>query len=135
MTAFTKGLSDSQIAKRYGISRPTAWLLPKKLRLAMRSSESMAMQEDVQVDEFVVGGQEVAKQGRSYDSKKAKAICAVELTKAKGVKRVYIRAIDDYSSQSLRGIFDAHISKDAQVTTDGWRGYSPLKKDYKIDQL
>lgn len=135
MTASTKGLSDSQIAKRYGISRPTAWLFTKKLRLAMRSTESIAMNENVQVDEFVVGGQEVGKQGRSYHSKKVKAVCAIQLTKKKGVKRVYIRAIDDYSSKSIRGIFDAHISKDAQVTTDGWRGYSPLKKDYKIEQI
>jgi len=85
MTASTKGLSDTQLSKRYGISRPTAWLFTKKLRIAMRSTESIAMQEDVQVDEFVVGGQEVGKQGRSYDSKKTKAICAIEFTKNKGV--------------------------------------------------
>lgn len=135
LTASTKGMSDSQIAKRYGISRPTAWLFTKKLRKAMRSTESLEMEGDVQVDEFVVGGQEIGKQGRSYDSNKAKAVCAIELTQNKGVKRVYIRAIDDYSSKSLRGIFDAHISKNAEVTTDGWRGYKPLKKEYKIDQV
>jgi len=135
MTASTKGLSDSQISKRYGISRPTAWLFTKKLRKAMQSTEKIKMEDDVQVDEFVVGGHEVGKQGRSYDSKKSKAVCAIQLTKNKGVKRVYIRAIDDYSSKSLRGIFDAHISKSAQVTTDGWRGYQPLKNDYQINQI
>lgn len=101
----------------------------------MKSTEQLEMQEDVQVDEFVVGGHEVAKLGRSYDTNKSKAVCAIELTKNKGVKRVYIRAIDDYSSKSLRGIFDAHICSDANLTTDGWRGYSPLKKDYKITQI
>ena len=35
----------------------------------------------------------------------------------------------------MRGIFDAHISTSARVTTDGWRGYSSLKKDYQIDQI
>ncbi len=135
VTASTKGMSDSQLAKRYGISRPTAWLFTKKLRLAMKSTEEIEMEDDVQVDEFVVGGHEVGKQGRSYDTKKSKAVCAIQLTKNKGVKRVYIRAIDDYSSKSLRGIFDAHISNNANVTTDGWRGYGPLKKDYQIDQV
>jgi len=135
VTASTKGMSDSQLAKRYGISRPTAWLFTKKLRLAMKSSEQIEMEDDVQVDEFVVGGQEIGKQGRSYDTKKSKAVCAIQLTKNKGVKRVYIRAIQDYSSKELRGIFDAHISSTARVTTDGWRGYGPLKKDYNIDQI
>jgi len=135
LTASTKGMSDSQLAKRYGISRPTAWLFTKKLRLAMKSTEQLAMEDDVQVDEFVVGGQEVAKPGRSYDTNKSKAVCAIELTKNKGVKRVYIRAIDDYSSNSLRGIFEAHVSTNAQVTTDKWRGYNPLKQDYNINQI
>lgn len=135
VTASTKGMSDSQLAKRYGISRPTAWLFTKKLRVAMKSTAQIAMEGDVQVDEFVVGGQEVAKQGRSYDTKKSKAVCAIELTKNKGVKRVYIKAVDDYSSKSIREIFDAHISDRAQVTTDGWRGYSPLKRDYHITQI
>jgi len=93
LTASTKGMSDSQLARRYGISRPTAWLFTKKLRMAMKSSEQIAMEQDVQVDEFVVGGQEVAKQGRSYDTKKSKAVCAIQLTKNKGIKRVYIRVI------------------------------------------
>jgi transposase-like protein len=134
MTASTKGLSDSQIAKRYGISRPTAWLFTKKVRKAMKSSEQDPMDGDVHVDEFVVGGKEVAKQGRSYDTKKAKAICAVELTKNKGVKRVYIKSIKDYSSKSLKTIFNSHISSTAEVVTDQWRGYGPLKKEYKITQ-
>lgn len=135
MTATTKSLSASQLAKRYGISRPTAWLFMKKVQVAMKSSKQIEMQGDVQVDEFVVGGQEVGKQGRSYDTKKAKAVCAVELTTRRGVKRVYIKAIPDYSSKSLKPIFDEHISKQANITTDKWRGYNPLKKDYQITQL
>lgn len=135
LTASTKGMSDSQLSKRYGISRPTAWLFTKKVRLAMKSTEQIAMEEDVQVDEFVVGGHEVGKQGRSYESNKSKAVCAIELTKNKGVKRVYIKSIEDYSSKSLRGIFETHISTSAKVTTDGWRGYRPLQEDYQINQV
>lgn len=134
LTASTKGMSDSQIAKRYGISRPTAWLFTKKLRKGMRSSKTLPMEGDVQVDEFVSGGKEVSKQGRSYDTKKAKAVCAIELTKNKGVKRVYIQSIEDYSSKSLKSIFENHISTKANVVTDQWRGYIPLSKKYNITQ-
>jgi DNA-binding transcriptional regulator GbsR (MarR family) len=135
MTASTKGLSDSQLAKRYGISRPTAWLFTKKVRIAMKSTEQNPMVGDVHVDEFVVGGKEVSKQGRSYSTKKAKAVCAIELTKSKGVKRVYIQTIPDYSSKSLKRIFETHISKKAEVVTDQWVGYKPLSKNYDITQL
>ena len=46
MTASTKGMSDSQLAKRYGISRPTAWLFTKKIRIAMQSSQRIEMKGD-----------------------------------------------------------------------------------------
>ena len=42
------------------------------------------------------------------------------LTQGK-VKRFYAFKIPDYSSKSLRTIFDKHISKTAQVTTDEWK--------------
>ena len=31
-------------------------------------------------DEFTIGGKEEGKQGRSYDTKKKKVLCAIELT-------------------------------------------------------
>ena len=43
--------------------------------------------------------------------------------------------IENYSSNSIRGIFDAHISKQAHVITDKWKGYVPLKKEYNITQI
>ena len=39
-----------------------------------------------------------------------------------------------FQSKSLRTIFDKHISKTAQVTTDQWKGYKPIK-DFDITQI
>lgn len=135
MTATTKGLSASQVGKRYGITRKTAWLFMHKVRLGMESSQSLPIEGIVQVDEFVVGGKENNKQGRSYHCKKKKVVCAVELNEKKKVKRVYAIRIEDYSSKSLSKIFKKHISKTATVKTDEWKGYRPLQKDYHIDQV
>nr|WP_317193965.1 transposase [Capnocytophaga genosp. AHN8471] len=55
------------------------------------------------------------------------------LTQGK-VKRFYAIKIPDFSSKSLRTIFDKHISKTAQVTTDEWKGYKPIK-DFNITQI
>ncbi|MFT6747468.1 MAG: transposase-like protein, partial [Glaciecola sp.] len=37
---------------------------------------------------------------------------------------------DDFSAESLRPIFDQHISNDAEILADGWSGYQPLKENY-----
>jgi transposase-like protein len=134
MSATTKGLSSSQVAKRYEISRTTAWTFMHKVRKAMKSSKTQPLTGDVQVDEFVFGGKETLKQGRSTDSKKKKIVGAVELTDEGKVKRAYFNKIRDYSSKSLSGIFDDHISDEAHVLTDKWTGYVPLSKKFNIEQ-
>ena len=134
MSATTKGLSSSQLSKRYGISRQTAWAFTHRVRIAMESSGDYPMKGEVQVDEFVFGGKETLKQGRSKDTKKKKLVGAVELTNEGKVKRVYFNKIEDYSSKSLSKIFDEHISLDARVSTDKWTGYIPLGKRFNIDQ-
>lgn len=134
MSATTKGLSSSQVAKRYEISRTTAWTFMHKVRNAMKSNQGHPLKGDVQVDDFVFGGKESLKQGRSADSKKKKIVGAVELTREGKVKRAYFNKILDYSSMSLSRIFDAHISQQAHVVTDKWTGYVPISKHYDIKQ-
>ena len=44
--------------------------------------------------------------------------------------------IEDYSSKELKKVFDKHISKDeATVRTDGWSGYDPIGKEYKMERI
>jgi len=134
MSATTKGMSSSQIAKRCEISRTTAWTFMHKVRTAMKSRYNVPMEGKVQVYEFVYGGKETFKLGRSKDSKKKKLICAVELTDTGNIKRAYFKKIQDYSSKSLRKIFDEHISKSAIVFIDKRTGYVQISKDFNIRQ-
>ena len=135
MATTTKSLSASQMSVRFGVRENTARLFMHKVREAMKSSESNPMDGHVHVDEFVVGGKEEDKPGRSYDSKKKKSICAVQLTEDGKVKRFYALKINDFSAKSLRGIFDKHVSKQANITTDEWKGYRPIIKDFNIEQI
>lgn len=130
MSCTTKGLSTTQLAKRYGITQKTAWLFTQKVKIAMKSSKQFPMKTNVQVDEFVIGGKETGKQGRSYDTKKAKVVCALELTEQGKIKRGYSKVIDDYSAKSIQPIFDEHISKEANVKTDKWTAYTKIAKEY-----
>ena len=135
MTTTTKSLSASYMAERFGVTEKTARLFMHKVREAMKSSGNHPMDGDVHVDEFVIGGKEKGKVGRSYNSKKKKVVCAVELTEEGKVKRMYSMRIDDYSAKELKKMFVTHVSPDATITTDLWKGYRPLMKQYDITQI
>jgi transposase-like protein len=135
MSTTTKSLSASCVAVRFGITEKTARLFMHKVREAMKSSGNHPMEGTVHVDEFVVGGKEQGKVGRSYDSKKKKVVCSVQLTAEGKVKRMYAMKIDNFSAKELKKIFDDHIDEDANVVTDVWRGYWPLAKEYNIKQI
>jgi len=137
MSTSTKGLSASYLSVRYGISRKSAGFFMNKVREAMRSSESHPMDGDVHIDEFVVDGRDPGKPGRSYDSRKKKAVCAVQLTPDGRVGRMYIKRVNDFSSKSLTNIFERHIDRGARVRTDEWKGYVPIaaKHGYSIVQV
>lgn len=135
MATTTKSLSASYMSVRYGVTEKTARLFMHKVREAMASSGNHPMDGEVHVDEFVLGGKDEGKTGRSYDSKKKKAVTAVQLTRDGKVKRMYAMKIDDFSARSLQYIFVDHISREARVTTDKWRGYRPIAKVYDITQI
>jgi len=135
MATTTKSLSASYTGVRFGITEKTARLFMHKVREAMKPSGGLPMDGSVHIDEFVPGGREEGKVGRSYDSKKKKAVCAVQLTHEGKVRRMYSMKIDNYSAKELEKMFDAHIAGDAKVTTDQWRGYRPLIGKYDIEQV
>jgi hypothetical protein len=72
------------------------------------------MDGDVHVDEFVIGGREAGEKGRSYDSKKKRAVTPIQLTKDGKVKRMYAVKIDDFSARSLQYIFVNHMSRESK---------------------
>jgi len=135
MATTTKSLSASYMGVRYGVTEKTARMFMLKVREAMSSSGNNPMDGNVHVDEFVLGGKDQGKVGRSYNSKKKKAVTAVELTDKGKVKRMYVKSIDDFSAQSLQYIFVDHISRQANITTDKWRGYRPIAKAFNITQI
>ena len=44
---------------------------------------------------------------------------------------MYGREINDASKQSFKPFFEDHITSEAQIKTDEWTGYLPLKKNYQ----
>lgn len=51
-------------------------------------------------------------------------------TKGKGISRAYGQLINNAGAKELRPFIEKHVAFSAHLTTDKWRGYTPLKKDY-----
>ena len=133
MSATTKSISAEQLSKTIGVNRKTALLFQQKVRLAMKSSENHPMTGQIEVDEAFIGQKEEGQIGRGAENK-AQIVVAVEKHGASGIKRMYVKVIENASAAELKTIFDKHISSEAKVLTDKWKGYSPLTELYHIEQ-
>lgn len=68
--------------KHFGIRQGSAWFFMQKVRKAIKGSRKWPLSELVHIEEFVVGGQEKIKNGRSYGTKKTKVIEGLSLAKS-----------------------------------------------------
>jgi hypothetical protein len=58
-------------------------------------------------------------------------VAALEiLDKGRGVGRAYAKIINHASAKEFKPFFNDHISAEAFVITDTWKGYLPFKKQY-----
>jgi transposase-like protein len=124
-----KGMSSYELAKEVGISQPTAWLFHCKLQQTFTSSGKYPLTGEVHVDEFVTGGPEKGKPGRS-DGKKKKTLIMVEVRPGGKTGRVYCRQIADYTKETLYPAIEATVAKDAEIVTDEYPSYDKLKEQF-----
>lgn len=124
------GISSTELSRKLNLRQKTCWLFKRKVMEAMKSSQQYPMADDVEVDEFVVGGKEKGVKGRK-SGKKRKVVIAVE-KKGKGISRIYARVIKDYSKASILPFMRDHISKDAAIKTDGWSAYHNINDEFPL---
>ena len=62
-------------------------------------------------------------------------VTALKLTNKGKIKRMHALKIDNFSSKELKKIVEKHIDDKVAVTTDLWKGYRPIFKDYAITQI
>lgn len=124
-----KGMSSTELGNEFGLRQKTCWQFKWKLQQAMQSSLQYPLAGVVHVDEFWVGAVEEQKRGRSKGKKKLIGL-ALEIVDD-GVGRAYAEIIENASGKELGRFLKKYVSKEANVIADEWRGYIPVKKDFK----
>ncbi|WP_028278375.1 IS1595 family transposase [Arthrobacter sp. H5] len=128
----TPGMSARQLQRQLAMSRyDTAWTMLHKLRRAMVAPDRGLLSDEVEVDEFEIGGVEKGRSGgRSRIAKAASGIIAVEV-RGNGSGRIRIELINDASAATVSEFIERTVSAGAIIHTDGWQGYAPLaSKDF-----
>jgi hypothetical protein len=129
-----KGMSSLELSSGFKLRQKTCWAFKRKVQLAMKSSLKSPLTGMVHVDEFVIGGPEEGEKGRTKGLKKL-IVLAIEILED-GVGRAYAEVIENSSAKELGGFMIKYVSKDAEIATDKWRGYLPLKKEFiKLKQV
>ncbi len=123
-----KGISSTELSRKLGLRQKTCWLFKQKVMAAMKSSGKSLMNGKVEVDETVVGGQEEGVVGRK-SKKKRLVVFAIE-RKGKSISRLYGKVIPQASGKQLGAFMKSTVDQRAEIKTDQWRGYIPLRKDF-----
>lgn len=124
-----KGISSTELSRKLSLRQKTCYTFKRKVMASMKSSGFIKLAGTVDVDEFFVGGFEEGKVGRSK-GKKRQVVMGIEMQK-KGIVRCHALQIEDCGTKQLKPFFEKHIAKEANIRTDQWRGYRPLKSEYK----
>jgi len=146
-----KGVSSTELSRKLDLRQKTCWYFKRKVMKAMESSDRYPLEGNVDVDEFFVGGQEEGKRVQSEcevkgRGKKRKKLVVFAIEKRdRGISRMYGKVIEKADAKNLgsftctayevRGI-RLKINPEANIKTDKWQGYRPLKSEFKnLNQL
>lgn len=120
-----KGISSLQLARHLEVDKDTAWLLQRRIRIAME--ESSLLQGIVEIDETYVGANLAKMNG---ETKKKKKYSSPGMEHKKPVLGMYerqgkiiLKVIDKANGQVIKPILNESISKDSIVVTDGFGAY------------
>lgn len=111
-----KGMSSLELSNEFELRQKTCWSFKLKIQQAMSSSLNHPLTGVIHVDEFMIGGPEEGKKGRSKGNKKL-MVLALEIV-GDGVGRAYAEIIENASSKELGAFLRKYVSKEATIVTD-----------------
>jgi transposase-like protein len=121
------GISAVQLQRQLGIrSHETAWMMLHKLRRAMLAPERELLKNEVEVDEFFLGGLEEGLRGGRARRTKTLVAIAIEV-RGRGSGRLRLQVLPDASGESLSALVKSTTAPGSIVHTDGWQAYNAIR--------
>lgn len=128
VSTFHPGISAKQLQRRLGVGcHETAWAMLHKLRGAMVAPERDPLRDEVEIDEFFLGGHEEGLKGGRQHGKKALVGIAIEV-RGQGSGRLRLQVLENSQAKTLEAFTRATTAPGAIVHTDGLRSYNGLPK-------
>lgn len=120
-----KGMSTLELSHKFELRQKTCWAFKLKMQKAMTSSLKHPLKGTIYMDEFLIGGEEPGKKGRSKGLNKL----IVEVLDNE-IGRAYAEVIEHASAKEPGTFLRKHVATDANIITNQWRGYLLLKKEF-----
>jgi transposase-like protein len=126
VSTFQPGISAKQLQRQLGIGcHETAWAMLHKLRAAMVAPERELLKNEVEIDEFFLGGHEEGLKGGRQHGKKALIGAAIEV-RGRGSGRMRLQMLPNSQATTLEAFTTATTASGAIVHTDGLFSYNGL---------
>ena len=129
------GVSSYEIARAIGVTQKSAWFMLQRIRLAMQSGSLMKLGgsgNPVEVDETFIGGKarNMHRDKRARMDKMALGNKTIVVGLLERDGNVRTKVVKDRDLGTMHGLVKDHVIAGSKVTTDDYRGYWGLYKDY-----
>ncbi len=126
VSTFQPGISAKQLQRQLGLGcHETAWAMLHKLRAAMVAPGRELLKDEVEIDEFFLGGYEEGLEGGRQHGKKVLCGAAVEV-RGQGSGRLRLQVLENSQAKTLEEFTKATTGPGAIVHTDGLPSYNGL---------
>lgn len=125
------GIAATTLERMLGVSYPTAWLMLRKIRIAMADRNAEYRLEGiVQVDDFYLGGESRGgKRGRGTEQ--VPVVAGISLKKGKP-QYLFMDLVSDVGRRSVLDVLSKRITTDVVLETDGWATYASCADDLQV---
>jgi len=128
LTAKKKGMSTTELGSEVGVEQKTAWLFKRKIQVAMKQDNHDKLNENVDVDETLLGFHTGRKDGgRSLEKRKALMIAAEILPDGR-TGNIRMQDIENFKADTLKYALKDMIQSTARIRADDYCSYFTLQQ-------
>lgn len=138
MLSAKKGISSRQLARHLSVNKDTAWLLQKKIRLAMAENK-VELKGLIEADESFIGGKSPNRHPEKRQIKQGKGTGYAEKTPVLGMLerkgKIVTKVLNKAWGKEIIPIMRQWINPKSTIITDGFGGYYYCSDHFESHQV